>query len=56
MKDFEIRYGDTMIFYLRMVSNAVFERTANRLECMLLVLLHILERHHVISTLDIANT
>ena len=56
MKDFEIRYGDTMIFYLRMVSNAVFERTANRLECMLLVLLHILERHLVISTLDIANT
>ena len=33
MKDFEIRYGDTMIFfYIRMVSNTAFERTANMLE------------------------
>ena len=32
MKDFEIRYGDTMFFYFRMVSNAAFERTSNTLE------------------------
>ena len=32
MKDFEIRYGDTMFFYFRMVSNAAFDRTVNRLE------------------------
>ena len=32
MKDIEIRNGDSMIFYIRMVSNAAFEWTANRLK------------------------